>query len=94
MKIAKQSAEELSESIALCRALIRREGWKIVREILSGLKDQDAEGIRRHVLGYAQSALLNSDNERAGLVLEEFFEPFYSIGFPGLVYACYSVTKN
>lgn len=94
IQTAKKSAEEQSESIALCRALIQGEGWKKVSGILRGLKDQDAEAIRRHVLGYTQSVLLNEDNERAGLVLEEFTEPFYDSGFPQLVYACYSVVKN
>jgi len=38
--------------------------------------------------------LLKGDSERAGLVLEEFIEPFYASGFPMLVYACYSIIKN
>ena len=94
LETAKRSAEEQSESIALCRALINGEGWKSVKGILNGLKDQDPEGIRRHVMGYAQSVLLKSENDKAALVLEEFLEPFFNTGFPGLVYACYSVTKN
>ena len=93
-EIAERAAEELSESIELCRALIGGKSWKIVREILTGLKDQEPESIRRHVIGYAQSVLLKSENDRAALVIEELFEPLYNIGFPGLVYACYSITKN
>ena len=95
LELARRSAEEQSESIALCRALIKGgAGWKEIREILNGLKDQDAEGIRRHVLGYAQAVLLKEDNLRAWRVLEELYEPLYNVGFPGLVYACYSITKN
>ncbi len=94
LEIAKRSAEEQSESIALCRALIKGDGWGMVSLILTGLKDQEPEGIRRHVMGYAQAVLLKGDNERAGLVLEEFLEPFYNTGFPGLVYACYAIIKK
>jgi len=94
LEVAKRSAEEQSESIELCRSLINGDGWKKVSGILNGLKDQDPEGIRRHVMGYAQSVLLKGDNQRAGLVLEEMLEPFFNTGFPGLVYACYSITKN
>ena len=50
LAIAKQAAVEQSESIALCRALISRKGWKTVSEILRGLKGQDPEEIgRAHV---------------------------------------------
>lgn len=95
LEIAKQSAEQLSESIELCRALIRRDNWKKISNILNGLKDQDAEGIRRHVLGYAQSVLLNGKmNDTAGQVLDEFVEPFWNSGFPGLTLACYLVIKD
>jgi DNA polymerase-3 subunit gamma/tau len=92
--IAKQTAVQQSESIALCRALIKGESWTKVKDILQGLKGQDPEGIRRAVLGYATSVLLNKDDERAGLILEEFMEPTYNAGFPMIVYASYSVTKN
>ena len=94
LAVAKRSAEEQSESIELCRALIAGDGWKKVSGILNGLKDQEPEGIRRHVMGYAQAVLLKVESNRAALVLEEFLEPFFNTGFAGLVYACYSVTKN
>ena len=95
LKVAKKSAEEQSQSIELCRALMKGGiPWKSVSNILKGIKEQDPENTRRHVLGYAQSVLLNGDQERAGLILEEFIEPFYTSGFPGLVLACYMVVKN
>jgi len=94
LEIARQSAIQYSESIELCRALIGSNGWKKISSILKGLKDQEAESIRRHVLGYCQSVLLNGGNDKAAQVIEEFWEPLYNIGFPGLVFACYSVTKG
>jgi DNA polymerase III subunit gamma/tau len=91
---AVKTAQETVQSIELCRALIGNSNWTKVREILNGLVGQDAEAVRRQVMGYAQSVLLKSDNEKAGLVLELFKEPFYNSGFPGLVYSCYSIVKN
>lgn len=94
LETAKKQAEKQSQSIELCRALIQQNGWKKVSNILNGLKDEDPESIRRHVLGYAQSVLLGKNDDIAALVIEEMFEPFYNVGFPGLVYACYSIVKN
>ena len=91
LHVAQQAAVEQTESIALCRALIGKKGWGEIKTILAGLKGQDAEGIRRVVLGYATSVLLKANNTQAGIVLECFEEPTYNIGFPGLVLACYRV---
>lgn len=90
LEAAQRSAEEQSQSIELCRALLNSRNWIQVAKILEGLKDQDPEGIRRHVLGYCQSVLLKSKNDMAANIIECFWEPFYNIGFPGLVFACYS----
>lgn len=94
LAIAKQAAIEQSESIALCRALIGNKNWSTIKTILNGLKGQDAEGIRRVVLGYATSILLKSENNKAGQILECFEEPMYNIGFPGIVLACYRVVNG
>ena len=94
LKIAQRSAIEQSQSIALCQALIKRKSWNEVKKILEGLKGQDPENIRRAVMGYASAVLIKSDNMIAGSILEEFVNPFYNSGFPGLVFACYSVVKG
>jgi DNA polymerase-3 subunit gamma/tau len=94
LEAAARAADNTSASIDLCRLLIKGGGWKRVAEVLSGLKEEQPESIRRHILGYCQSILLKGDNERAGLVMEEMIEPFYNTGFPGLVFACYSVMKG
>jgi len=94
LKVAKQTAAEQSESIELCRALLSNSNWKQIATILDGLKQQNPESIRRHVLGYAQSVLLKADNPKAGLVLELFLEPTYNSGFPQIVFACYSIIKT
>lgn len=95
LDLAKKSEEQINQSIELCRILISpHANWKTVSSILNGLRDQDAEGIRRVVLGYCQSILLKADMFRAGTVLEAFIEPFYDSGFPALVLACYTVIKT
>lgn len=94
LDVAKKTAAVQSQGIELCRVLLKKSAWKEVSVILQGLKDQEAEDIRRMVLGYCQAVLLKMDNPRAGLVLECFIEPFYNSGFPGLVLACYTVVKE
>lgn len=91
LEVAAKSAETQSQAIELCRALMGNSGWKKVASILSGLQDQDPEGIRRLVLGYCNSVLLKGDNMKAGLIMENFIEPFYNSGWPGLTFACYSI---
>ncbi len=91
MKVAKRTAEVQSKTIELCRALTGGAPWKKVSNILKGLREEDPEQVRRAVLGYCQSILLNGENQGAAGVMEEFIDPFYNSGFPGLTMACYSV---
>ncbi len=94
LEAAQQTAAQTSQAIELCRALINGMSWKGVALILTGLKDQDPEGIRRVVLGYCQAILLKSENDKAAQVMEQFLEPFYNSGFPMLTFACYSLIKG
>jgi DNA polymerase-3 subunit gamma/tau len=94
LEAAKQMAAQENEAIELCRVLLAGGGWKKCGTILEGLKGQEAESIRRVVLGYCQSILLKADNERAALIIEQFMAPLYDVGFPGLVFNCYAVTKS
>jgi DNA polymerase-3 subunit gamma/tau len=92
LAMAKRTAETQSKTIELCRALVSGDSWKKVSGILKGLKDEDPEGVRRAVLGYCQAILLGDKPDvSAASVMEEFLEPFYNTGFPGLTFACYSV---
>ena len=94
LRIAKQAAIEQSESIALCRALIGLKSWYEVSKILKGLKSQEPESVRRVILGYASSVLLNKWDGTAALILECFEEPLYNTGFPGLVLNCSRIIKG
>lgn len=92
--IIKKYEDNQAQINELCRALLKGEDWSKVKLIVSGLKDQEAETIRRAVLGYCQAVLLNGKNDRAALIIEEFWEPTYDVGFPYITYACYAVIKN
>lgn len=95
LAVAKRTAELQSQSIELCRLLLKQgSGWKETKTILAGLKDQEPEDIRRVVMGYCSAVLLKAENNRAAMVLEYFVDDFYKSGFPGLVFACYSIIKS
>lgn len=87
---AMKFAEKQSQVIELCRALVFRGGWKKIAGILSGLEKEDPEGIRRAVLGYCNSILLNEDNRRAYEIMCWFEDSTYDIGWPGITKACYA----
>jgi DNA polymerase III gamma/tau subunit len=95
LKIAEKSAEAQNQIIELARELIKpTTSWKRISTILRGLKQEEPESIRRVVLGYCQAILLKSDNEKAGIVIEEFLEPTYNSGMPQIIFACYSSHKS
>jgi DNA polymerase-3 subunit gamma/tau len=79
--------------IDLCRALLRGEPWKGMKEILKGI-DEEPEKVRRAVLGYITSVVLN--DERGGFlhIYDAFRDPFFNTGRAGLVFACYEVVKQ
>lgn len=82
-------AEERSQIIELCRALINKSPWKTIASILSKLEGEP-ESTRRAILGYCNSILLKGDNARAYLIMESMSEPFFNTGAPGLTLACYT----
>jgi DNA polymerase-3 subunit gamma/tau len=89
LEAAKRAALEESETIELCRALIKKAKWKIIASILKNLT-AEPETTRRTVLGYCNSVILNGESGRAFLIMEAFSEPFYDTGAPGLTLACYN----
>ena len=95
LEMAKRVEAEAVQSIELCRALINNEKWAKVAEILTGIKDQEPESIRRGVFGYAAAILMKGkDMPLCGLIMEEFEHPTYDNGFNQIVKAAYTVTKN
>ena len=57
---AVQAVGAKQQAIELARALINPRGkWETVKGILTGLDGEDPEGLRRMILGYASSVVLN-----------------------------------
>ena len=92
LKIASQKIDNEEVVIDLCRELLKPNNWKACTKILKGLKE-DPEKIRRTILGYMSSVLLNSreGNMQAGLVIECLEHNVYDSGFPGLIYRIFKV---
>jgi len=87
-----QKMEEVElDAIELCRALIKRASWKTVSGLLVKLKKEEPESVRRMILAYCTTILLKEENNVAGAIMGEMIEPFYNTGFPGLVFACFSI---
>ena len=101
----KQEAAELLRSaeaagkgvIDLCQALLKREAWNRVRNILNDLKDTNAESVKAVVCDYMTKVVLNAKEPKsAGMateVLSAFINtPFYQgSGFAPVVVACAKV---
>lgn len=69
--------------------------WSEVAAILKAL-DDNPEGFRQQVLGFASKILLDDGKAgaRAMFILEAFNEPVHYNGKPGIVRACYEVFNN
>lgn len=66
-------------------------------ELAPALKEvnEDPEGVRRIVLGYANSCLLgNGNKKRSVIVIEEFMDNFFDSGKAGLTLACWNVIQS
>lgn len=88
------SAQE-AQAIELCRALLKGANWNVLAPLIKGIQDQDAESIRRMVLGYMQSVLLGGKpNNQAALVMEAFRPPTYDMGWPAITLACYEIAEG
>lgn len=85
-------SEESPEVVELCRALLKREGWKKVAKILRGIK-VDPESVRWAVLGYMRSVLLGQGTSQAFLVIQAFEDPFYDSREAGLARACFEALQ-
>lgn len=94
LEAAKKVAEQTSQAIELSRLLFKKASWQQVSKVLQGLKGQDAEGIRRVVMGYASAVLVNNYNENAHHILVEFEEPTYNNGFNQIVLSSANVIKS
>ena len=92
--ILKEMEELEIDAIELCRALIQGKSWNIISGLLTKLKKEEPESIRRIVLSYCSTILLKEENQWVAAIMEAMLEPFYNTNFPGLVFACFSVVCN
>lgn len=79
-----------AKAIDLCRALAKKAHWRDISAILKGMEGEDPEGVRRAVLGYFTTILLNRGDADTFMVMEAFRQPFYDQGpKTGLVMAAF-----
>jgi len=92
-----ENLEENAEIIELCRALMAEgSDWDACRKILKSLAKQDIlpEDIRRAVMGYANTVLING-NEQGSYILGWFvYKPTYDAGWPMITQFSYNVCKR
>lgn len=98
LEMIHKAQDEQAQVIDLCRALFGSTNPTKLGALLKGLQNVDPEVIRRTVLSYAKTVLLSSTDPSkmalAALVIDEFYEPFWNVGFAGVVLASYSVFKK
>lgn len=95
-KVVESVVKRESQTIELCRCLMQGKGWREIRTILAGLKE-DPEKIRRAVLGYAAKVLISPNGnsaEQAFLIIQCFENSFFNSGVAGLYAACYDVATD
>lgn len=74
-------------AIDLCRALMKRPKFREITPLLRNIKE-DAETVRRIVLGYANSVLLGGNGEAYNIICA-FEKNYYDTGKAGLTKSCY-----
>jgi len=90
-----ENLEENQAIIDLCRELLKTGNhWGVIRNILKGLKTEEPEKIRRGIMGYADTVLLNGNTD-AALILGWFvYKPTYDSGFPLITQFCYNIDQG
>lgn len=76
----------------LCKALLAKESWDKIRNILSDMKG-DPESIRYGVSGYINKVMLGKDSPQAAMIAMNFTQSFMYSKQLGLTLACYMSVK-
>lgn len=92
LKAIKHFKTQEEKVIDLCRAILKKEPWNKITKILKGI-EEEPESVRRAVLGYMNSVMLNNENPHCVLVYNIFKTPFYDTGKAGLTFSSYLATK-
>lgn len=96
LKITSQSLLDTNIK-ELYQKLLKGDNWKEISRILQGLKDLPHESIRRGILGYMSSVMLNTSkgNDRAWYIASWVYDKnTFDNGFAGIVFCCYAITKG
>lgn len=87
--------EAESVTIDLCRALLKKEKWENVKDIIKGLNDEP-EKVRYAVLGYCSSVLLKggfpNNLRRANDIITMMSNSYMYIGKAGLIRDCFDLS--
>lgn len=75
----------------LCKALLGKQSWGRITPILKRMDLSNPENVRLGVIGWMAAEVMKGDNPQAGLIYEDFKEPFYNTGKNGLIMACYKI---
>lgn len=75
----------------LCKALLNKQSWNRIRLILKQMDLNNPETIRRAVIGWMAAEVMKGDNPQAGMIYEDFKDPFYNTGKAGVIMACYKI---
>ena len=92
-----QSSVGNTAAIELARTLMKpKVSWGDVGKILKSLDDEDPEGLRRMVLGYFRSILLNGGKfaPRSAAIIECFEDNLFDSGKAGLALACWRAVHD
>jgi DNA polymerase-3 subunit gamma/tau len=89
-----ESGDVKGQAIEIARQLLNpKTSWSTMRATLKSVTEEP-ETIRHMVLSYCSAVLLNGDNARAALVLEEFRDAYYESKKAGLILSCWNVIKG
>lgn len=89
-----QEEETEAHAIDLARLLFSPEvSWRDLSKLLKKARKDNVEALRRLVLDYATTVMLNNPKGtgRAYLIIESFRENFFDSEFAGVVSACFEV---
>jgi len=91
-----EGATQEKEAVELCRLLLNKASWSKIASMLKDLHGQDAEGLRRMILGYMRSCLLSGSkiSTRAYYIMTCFEPNFFNTGHAGLAMACWEAVAK
>lgn len=84
-----------AEMIDLCRGVFRGEDWKTFKDKLKYMEENtEPEKIRYAILGYLNSVVLASGDERASALIDIFSENTFYSGKAGITRMCHLACKK